>query len=166
MNKLFNNNFNSFLKKSNKDTTYIFVQNNYKNNNIFNNNYIFQKKYYNSLYVKLYNILISRYIYNKKIKLNQNNSLNQNNGLNDDNGLNQNNDLNKDNGLNEDMNSNKNYTIDDKEVLTLLENIDIDIDKLFDIMNNNEKIVNETVLYNFNDTTIKEFIKKVFDEYV
>ena len=48
--------------------------------------------------------------------------------------------------------------------MTLLENIDID--KLFDIMNNNEKIVNETVSYNFNDTTIKEFIKKVFDEYL
>ena len=39
-------------------------------------------------------------------------------------------------------------------------------DKLINIMNNNEKKVNETVLYNFNDTIIKEFIKKVFDEYL
>ena len=72
--------------------------------------------------------------------------------------MNENNSFNKNNGFN------KNYTVNDKEVMTLLENIDID--KLFDIMNNNEKIVNETVSYNFNDTTIKEFIKKVFDEYL
>ena len=164
MNKLINNNFNSFLKKSNKDISDIFVQNNLKNNNIFNNNYIFQKKYYNSLYVKLYNILISRYIYNEKNKLNQNNGFNKNNGLNENNSFNKNNGLNENNSFNKNNGFNKNYTVNDKEVMTLLENIDID--KLFDIMNNNEKIVNETVSYNFNDTTIKEFIKKVFDEYL